>query len=165
MTRVAKAEALIGYNALGSYAHIESKRDPSVGYVYPRDYTLVVTRVMLIGKKTVNPNAAKLWIDYLLPRRGQTVLASCQPVFAAHGRSGRQLGRRAGEEALAKRQTDSAGTGPVGLVFRPVKATGVPQAMAASHRYGAIEPEQCRKVDPARGFSLFSTGAESINAP
>jgi iron(III) transport system substrate-binding protein len=29
----------------------------------------------LIGKKAANPNAAKLWIDYLLSRRGQTVLA------------------------------------------------------------------------------------------
>jgi iron(III) transport system substrate-binding protein len=76
LTRVAKGEDLIGYNALGSYAYIESKRDPNLGYVYPRDYTLIVTRVMLIGKKAANPNAAKLWIDYLLSRRGQTVLAN-----------------------------------------------------------------------------------------
>jgi iron(III) transport system substrate-binding protein len=76
LTRVAKGEDLIGYNALGSYAYIESKKDPVLGYVYPRDYTLIVTRVMLIGKKAANPNAAKLWIDYLLSRRGQTVLAN-----------------------------------------------------------------------------------------
>jgi iron(III) transport system substrate-binding protein len=76
LARVAKGEDLIGYNALGSYAYIESKRDPNLGYVYPRDYTLIVTRVMLIGKKAANPNAAKLWIDYLLSRRGQTVLAN-----------------------------------------------------------------------------------------
>jgi iron(III) transport system substrate-binding protein len=44
--------------------------------VYLRDYTLIVTRVMVIGKKAANPNAAKLWIDYLLSRRGQTVLAN-----------------------------------------------------------------------------------------
>jgi iron(III) transport system substrate-binding protein len=76
LARVAKGEDLIGYNALGSYAYIESKTDPFLGYVYPRDYTLIVTRVMLIGKKAANPNAAKLWIDYLLSRRGQTVLAN-----------------------------------------------------------------------------------------
>src|SRR4029077_19394444 len=58
------------------YAYIESKKDPSVGYVYPRDYTLVITRVMFIGKKAANPNAARLWVDYLLSRRGQTVLAN-----------------------------------------------------------------------------------------
>jgi len=82
LTRVGKGEDLIGYNALGSYAYIESKRDPSLGYVYPRDYTLVITRVMLIGKKAANPNAARLWVDYLLSRRGQAVLASRANLFS-----------------------------------------------------------------------------------
>ncbi len=76
LSRVAKAEDVIGFNALGSYAYIESKIDPSIGFVYPRDYTLIITRVMFIGKKAANPNAAKLWVDYLLSRRGQTVLAN-----------------------------------------------------------------------------------------
>src|SRR4029453_14640232 len=76
LKRVAKSDDLIGYNALGSYAYIESKKDPSIGYVYPRDYTLIITRVMFIGKKAANPNAAKLWTDYLLSRRGQNVLAN-----------------------------------------------------------------------------------------
>ena len=82
LTRVAKAEALIGYNAIGSYAFIESKNDPGLGYVYPRDHTLVITRVMLIGKKAANPNAAKLWVDYLLSKRGQTVLANRANLFS-----------------------------------------------------------------------------------
>src|SRR5207344_1071273 len=76
ITRVAKGEALLGYNALGSYAYIEGKKEASIGYVQPRAYTLVVTRVMLIGKKAANPNAARLWVDYLLSRRGQAVLAN-----------------------------------------------------------------------------------------
>jgi iron(III) transport system substrate-binding protein len=82
LTRVGKGEDLIGYNALGSYAYIESKRDPSLGYVYPSDYTLVITRVMLIGKKAANPNAARLWVDYLLSRRGQAVLANRANLFS-----------------------------------------------------------------------------------
>jgi iron(III) transport system substrate-binding protein len=75
LSRVVRDDGLIGYNALGSYASIASKKDPSLGYVYPSDYTLIVTRVMLIGKKAANPNAAKLWVDYVLSRRGQSVLA------------------------------------------------------------------------------------------
>jgi len=82
LTRVAKAEALIGYNAIGSYALIESKKDSGLGYVYARDHTLVITRVMLIGKKAANPNAAKLWVDYLLSKRGQTVLADRANLFS-----------------------------------------------------------------------------------
>jgi iron(III) transport system substrate-binding protein len=82
LTRVAKAEALIGYNAIGSYAYIESKKDPGLGYIYPRDHTLVITRVMLIGKRAANPNAAKLWVDYLLSKRGQTILADRANLFS-----------------------------------------------------------------------------------
>jgi iron(III) transport system substrate-binding protein len=82
LSRVSKGEDLIGYNALGSYAYIQSKRDTSVGYVYPRDYTLIVTRIMFIGKKAANPNAAKLWVDYLLSRRGQAVMADRVSLFS-----------------------------------------------------------------------------------
>jgi iron(III) transport system substrate-binding protein len=81
LSRVAKADDLIGYNALGSYAAIESRKDPSIGFVYPRDYTLVVTRIMLIGRKAANPNAARLWVDYVLSRRGQSVLAGRANLF------------------------------------------------------------------------------------
>ena len=66
---------LIGYNALGSYANRDAKPESAVGIVFPQDYTLVVTRVMFVGKKAVNPNAAKLWVDYLLSPRGQKALA------------------------------------------------------------------------------------------
>jgi iron(III) transport system substrate-binding protein len=76
LARVGRGEDLIGYNALGSYAQIAAAKDANLGYVLPRDYTLVVTRVLLIGKKAINPNAARLWIDYLLSKEGQSVLAA-----------------------------------------------------------------------------------------
>jgi len=75
LTRVSRGEDLIGYNALGSYARIAAARDPKLGYVLPRDYTLVVTRVLTIGKKAANPNAARLWVDYVLSKQGQATLA------------------------------------------------------------------------------------------
>ena len=76
LKRVTRGDDLIGYNALGSYAQIEAKREPTLGYAYLTDYTLVVTRVMLLGHKAANPNAARLWVDYLLSRRGQSVLSN-----------------------------------------------------------------------------------------
>ena len=75
LSAVGKGEDVIGYNALGSYATLEAAGQPAIAFVYPRDYTLVVTRVMLIGEKASNPNAARLWVDYVLSRRGQAVLA------------------------------------------------------------------------------------------
>lgn len=82
MERISSGENLIGYNILGSYAFAKAKKDPSIGYVYPKDYTLVVSRLVTISKKAKNPNAAKLWVDYLLSRRGQTLLANQADLFS-----------------------------------------------------------------------------------
>ncbi len=82
MERISSGENLIGYNILGSYAQTKAKKDPSIGYVYPKDYTLVVSRLVTISKKAQNPNAAKLWVDYLLSERGQTLLANQAGLFS-----------------------------------------------------------------------------------
>ncbi|BAL27205.1 ABC transporter substrate-binding protein [Azoarcus sp. KH32C] len=74
--RLSKAESLIGYNLLLSYATGRIKKDlPQLGVVLPRDHTLVTSRVMFISNKAAHPNAAKLWVDYLLSKRGQEMLA------------------------------------------------------------------------------------------
>ncbi len=82
MERISSGENLIGYNILGSYAFAKAKKDPSIGYVYPKDYTQVVSRLVTISKKAQNPNAAKLWVDYLLSKRGQTLLANQANLFS-----------------------------------------------------------------------------------
>ncbi|HEY9459969.1 MAG TPA: ABC transporter substrate-binding protein [Paralcaligenes sp.] len=76
MERVSSGENLIGYNILGSYAEARAKKDPSIGVAYPTDYTLVLSRVAFISKSAKNKNAAKLWMDYLLSKRGQDILAN-----------------------------------------------------------------------------------------
>jgi iron(III) transport system substrate-binding protein len=73
---VASGRALVAYNVLGSYALANARTNPSVGYVFPKDYTLVTSRVMFISKRAQHPNAAKLWVDYVLSRRGQAVIAN-----------------------------------------------------------------------------------------
>jgi iron(III) transport system substrate-binding protein len=67
---------------LGGYAIALAKNNPKLGYVLPRDYTLVASRVLLASGKAAHPNAAKLWIDYLLSKRGQTVLAEKAHLYA-----------------------------------------------------------------------------------
>lgn len=82
MERISSGENLIGYNILGSYAFAKAKKDPSIGYVYPKDYTQVISRLALISKKAKSPNAARLWVDYLLSKRGQTILANQSDLFS-----------------------------------------------------------------------------------
>jgi iron(III) transport system substrate-binding protein len=82
MERISSGENLIGYNVLGSYALVRAKTDPSIGVQLPKDYTLVMSRVMFINKGARNVNAAKLWLDYTLSHRGQTVIANESKLFA-----------------------------------------------------------------------------------
>ena len=74
MERISSGENLVGFNILGSYADTRAKTDPSIGVIYPTDYTLVLPRVLFITKKSKHRNASELWVDYLLSKRGQTVV-------------------------------------------------------------------------------------------
>jgi iron(III) transport system substrate-binding protein len=64
------------YGIFGSYALSRSKKDPNLGIVLPSDYTMVTSRVAFISAKAKNPNAGKLFLDYLLSKRGQEIVAN-----------------------------------------------------------------------------------------
>jgi iron(III) transport system substrate-binding protein len=76
MERVTSGEHTIAYGIFGSYALSRSKKDPNLGIVLPSDYTMVTSRVAFISKNAKNPNAAKLFLDYLLSKRGQEIVAN-----------------------------------------------------------------------------------------
>ena len=40
---------------------------------------------MFINKKAAHPNAARLWVDYILSKRGQTVIANKPACIAVRG--------------------------------------------------------------------------------
>ena len=82
LEKVSSGEHLLGYNVLGSYALVRAKKDPNLGVALPKDYTLVLSRVMFIGKAAKNPNAAKLWVDYILSPRGQKLIGSDVELFS-----------------------------------------------------------------------------------
>ncbi len=82
LERISSGENLIGYNVLGSYALVRAKSDPSIGIVLPSDYTLILSRVLFINKAAKNVNASKLWIDYMLSQRGQTIIANDSKLYA-----------------------------------------------------------------------------------
>ena len=76
MEAVGSGTALIGYNVIGSYAMARAEMDPSIAVVLPSDYTLVLSRVAFVLRNASDPNAAKLWLDFVLSQRGQSVLAT-----------------------------------------------------------------------------------------
>lgn len=82
MERIASGENLIGYNLNAAYALTRAKKDPAIGIVLPKDYTLVISRVMFISKNAKNPNAAKLWLDFVLSAKGQEIIANKADLYA-----------------------------------------------------------------------------------
>jgi iron(III) transport system substrate-binding protein len=82
LERVSSGENLIGYNVLGSYALTRAKKDPSIGIAFTTDYNLVLSRLAFVAKNAKNPNAGKLWVDYLLSKRGQTITAEQAELYS-----------------------------------------------------------------------------------
>ncbi len=75
LERIQSGEHLLGFNIFASYATARQKKDPSLGIVFPKDYTLVMSRIALVPKAARNPNAARVFLDYLLSQRGQELVA------------------------------------------------------------------------------------------
>ncbi|MFD2430687.1 ABC transporter substrate-binding protein [Sphingobium scionense] len=72
---VAEGKFSIAYNVIGSYAQERARRDPRIGVVFPEDYTIVMSRIAFIAREARHPAAAKLFLDFLLSREGQSLLA------------------------------------------------------------------------------------------
>lgn len=80
--RVVSGEHLVAINVNGSYALRTVRSKPSLGIIYPRDYVLAISRIALIAREAPHPNAAKVFLDYLLSARGQSVLANQCGLFS-----------------------------------------------------------------------------------
>jgi|SRR5450432_1086181 len=80
--RIAAGKDYLGYNLIGSYALTRARRDSAIGVVLPKDYTLVMSRIALVSKTAPHPSAGRLWLDYLLSRRGQSILSTRSELFS-----------------------------------------------------------------------------------
>lgn len=75
LNRLSDGRLLFVYNMIGSYALERKSRDPAIDVVMPSDYTLVMSRIALIPAQARHPNAAKLFLDFMLSRPGQIEIA------------------------------------------------------------------------------------------
>lgn len=75
LDRLGDGRLMFVYNMIGSYALERQSRDPDIGVVMPSDYTLIMSRIALIPERARHPNAAKLFLDFMLSRPGQAQLA------------------------------------------------------------------------------------------
>jgi iron(III) transport system substrate-binding protein len=76
LDRLESGELAIGYNLLGSYAQKRAAAGAPLAIVYPRDYTLVVTRTAVLPASAPNAAVAHRFLEYLVSIRGQRTLAN-----------------------------------------------------------------------------------------
>lgn len=73
--KIRSGEHLLAYNMIGSYALAEARRNREFGVIIPNDYALVSSRIAMIPRDAPHPAAAKLFLDFVLSREGQGLLA------------------------------------------------------------------------------------------
>lgn len=73
--RVNSGTLKLGYNVLGSYAADQALRLPNLGLALPQDYVVVVSRVAMVPRTAKSPDLGEAFLDFLMSREGQTVLA------------------------------------------------------------------------------------------
>ncbi|HEY6098444.1 MAG TPA: ABC transporter substrate-binding protein [Anaeromyxobacter sp.] len=80
--RVHSGDELLAFNVNGSYALVAARKFPDLAVVYPKDYVLAASRIALIAKTAPHPNAARVFLDFVLSRRGQEVMARRCALFS-----------------------------------------------------------------------------------
>ena len=76
LDRLERGDLAIGYNLLGSYARNRIAAGAALAVVYPQDYTLAVSRTVVLPRSAPNPRAAHQFLEYLLSARGQKAMAA-----------------------------------------------------------------------------------------
>lgn len=76
LDQIATGELVLGYNVIGSYAMAATRENPDIGVYFLRDYTITMSRTAFVPKTSQAKYQAQLFIDFLLSREGQNVLAN-----------------------------------------------------------------------------------------
>ncbi|WP_037333016.1 ABC transporter substrate-binding protein [Salinisphaera hydrothermalis] len=73
---------VFAYNLIGSYALRWAKTHPEIVVRFPRDYTLVLSRMVFVHRQARHLHAAVQFVDFLLSHAGQKILANDTPLFS-----------------------------------------------------------------------------------
>ena len=84
LERVADGRFAIGYNILGSYAQAWAEHNKDLGIILPIDYTVVMSRIALVPKAATSSELGKLFLEFLMSKTGQEVMAKKSKLPALH---------------------------------------------------------------------------------
>ncbi|WP_051234203.1 ABC transporter substrate-binding protein [Halomonas halocynthiae] len=74
----------IGYGLLGSYAQPSVEANPELEIIIPESYVLVTQRTALVSRHAPNAENARTFMDFLLGKTGQHIIAEQTPLGALH---------------------------------------------------------------------------------
>lgn len=74
LNELSEGRTAFAYDMIGSYALKAQAANPQIGVIVPRDYALLMSRIAVIPRGARHPNAARLFLDYMLSWRGQSLL-------------------------------------------------------------------------------------------
>jgi len=106
LDRIISGKSLLGYNVLCSYALSRGITDTRIGIVMPRDYTLVMSRIAFISRHAPHPEEARIWLDYVLSKRGQAIF--------------NQIGLHSVRTDVADEASAETLRKQLGIAFRPI---------------------------------------------
>jgi iron(III) transport system substrate-binding protein len=75
LERVADGRFVLGYNILGSYAADWASRNPNVGIVLPKDYTVVMSRIGLVPQAAASPELGRRYLAFFMSKQGQEIMS------------------------------------------------------------------------------------------
>lgn len=79
--KVGAGELVLAWNVYGSYIAAQME-NPNIGMVIPSDYVITSSRTAFVSADAIHPNAAKLFLDFLLSKRGQELIANQAKLFS-----------------------------------------------------------------------------------
>lgn len=74
--KVLSGEHILAFEVIGSYALDWARKYPNLGVAFSSDFTPAFSRVAIITKGARHPNAARLFLDFMLSEKGQKILAA-----------------------------------------------------------------------------------------
>ena len=84
--RLVTGEDLMAFSGMPTRAYQYNQKGGKLKFLLPEEGSVLLPQSMFILKKAPHPNAAKLWIDFILSEQGQTILVKGEALVS--GRSG-----------------------------------------------------------------------------
>ena len=84
--RLVSGEDLMAYSGMPTRAYQYNQKGGKLKFIIPTEGAVLLPQVMFIVRGAPHPNAAKLWIDFMLSEEGQNILVKGEALIS--GRTG-----------------------------------------------------------------------------